>query len=592
MKINKKLSKLRALMKSKKIDACIIPSSDPHGSEYVAGCWKTREWISGFTGSAGTVVVTQETAGLWTDFRYYIQAEEELSGSDFTLFRLGEPDVPAHDDWLKKTLSGGCRIGLDGSLFSLKDYEKLEKKIQAHQIELVTDFQVAEELWEDRPALPSAEANNFPAEYAGKTRAQKICDIRDAMEEKGAEHHLLSSLDDIAWTFNLRGSDIEYSPVILAYALISKDAVSLFVDKNKLKDGLKKELETDGLTLYSYESVYQILEKTHTGETFLLSPDQINIRLFNAIPEGCRVVRQKNIPTLMKAVKNTNEISGLKNALVKDGAAVCSFLYWLETHVGSVEITELSAADTLHEFRKKQDLFVTDSFNAIMAYQEHGAMCHYSADEKSSSTLGVSGLFLTDSGGHYMDGTTDITRTIALGSPTSQEIMDYTLVLKGHVAVARAVFPEGTRGYQIDTLARMAMWEKGINFGHGTGHGIGFYLNVHEGPHSISPHPVDVTLKEGMCVTNEPGIYRDGKHGIRIENIVVVTRAEETEFGQFLKFDSVTLCPYDPELIDKNMLTDHERNWINDYHRSVFEKIAPLLENDVKEWLKEKTRPL
>ena len=592
MNTNEKIDCIRQLMRDSNISAVIIPSNDPHQSEYVAEHWQARKWITGFSGSAGTSVITSEHAILWTDFRYYLQAEKQISGSLFELFKMGEPDVPTVEKWLADTLKSGDTIGIDGNMFSMADVKKVTAEIEAKGLCLNTGIDFITELWKDRPVRPNSQAFSLSEKYTGKSRGDKFREIRRQMDALGASYHLMATLDDIAWTLNLRGKDVHTNPVNIAFVLIAPEKVFLFVSKEKVNDALVGELNRDGIDILDYQDIYASLLKIQDDGIILVDPGNTNYRLYQSINKKCKIIENSNPAIALKTIKNDIEINHLRQTVIKDGVAVVSFLFWLEHLPDDERITEISAADKLYGFRKKQDLFVDNSFDPIMAFQDHSAMCHYSASLETNVAIGDTGMFLTDSGGNYLTGTTDITRTIFQGEPSKQQITDYTLVLKGHIAVATTLFPKGTKGFQIDTLSRQYLWKQGMDFGHGTGHGVGFFLCVHEGPARISPHPVDVKLEKGMVLTNEPGLYREGAYGIRLENMILVDQAFENEFGIFMKFETLTNCHFERNLIDPNLLSKDEKDWINTYHAKVYEKLSPSLDKDVASWFKEKTRPI
>ncbi len=592
MDTNEKIDCIRQLMLKFNIAAVIIPSNDPHQSEYVAEHWQARKWLTGFSGSAGMAVITRDHAILWTDFRYYIQAEKQISGSLFELFKMGGPDVPTVEKWLADTLKPGDTIGIDANMFSMADVKKVTAEIEAKGLCLNTGIDFITELWKDRPVRPNSQAFSLSEKYTGKSRGDKIREIRRQMDAFGASHHLMATLDDIAWTLNLRGKDVHTNPVNIAFVLIAPEKVFLFVSKKKVNDVLEKELNRDGVDILEYEDIYAGLLKIQDDGIIMVDPGNTNCRLYQSINKKSKIIEKPNPAIALKTIKNDIEIAHLRQTLIKDGVAVVSFLFWLEHQSENAQLTELTIADTLYGFRKKQDLFVDNSFDPIMAFQDHSAMCHYSASLETNAAIADTGMFLTDSGGNYLTGTTDITRTIFRGEPSQQEITDYTLVLKGHIAVATTFFPKGTRGFQIDTLSRQYLWKQGMDFGHGTGHGVGFFLCVHEGPARISSHPVDVKLEKGMVLTNEPGVYREGAYGIRLENMILVDQAFENEFGTFMKFETLTNCHFERNLIDPNLLSKDEKDWINTYHERVYEKLSPKLDKDVASWLKGKTRPI
>ena len=590
--IQDRLALLREKMKALGLAAYIVPGTDPHQSEYVAPHWKGRDWISGFDGSAGTVVVTADFAGLWTDFRYFIQAVDQLAGSTVSLQKQVTQGAPEHIDWLVDHLSSGDKVGIDGKLFSVASVEQMKKNFATKGIELVIGGDLFKDIWADRPFIPGAPIYDHSLVYAGISRTGKLKLIREQMAEKEADFHLLTALDDIAWTFNLRGSDVDYNPVAICYAIIGKENAYLFIDNAKVPDPFEKELINDGLTLKPYEDIDDALQALPHGSSILIDPGKTSQWLFESIEETCIIRKSSTLPMGLKALKNETEIAHARTTMVKDGVAMVKFLKWVEETVGKGEISEVSAAKQLFEFRSEQENFIGESFGTIAGYKGDGAIVHYRATEATDVALQPEGLFLVDSGGQYLDGTTDITRTITLGSPTQEEIADFTLVLKGHIALNTAVFPEGTSGGQLDVLARNAMWAQAIDYGHGTGHGVGFFLNVHEPPQRIGQGrsaSLNTPMQVGMITSNEPGIYREGKHGIRIENLILTVPHVENDFGTFLKFENLTWCPIDTRLIDVEMLTKAERTWFNEYHETVFEKLSPYLDEETSLWLRGKT---
>ncbi|OLS03287.1 aminopeptidase P family protein [Tissierella creatinophila] len=578
-------------MKEKEIDAYIVPTKDPHGSEYVAEYYKGRSFISGFTGSAGNVVITSDRALLWTDGRYFIQAENELKGSEYNLMKMGEKDVPSFTRWLKDNLKDRAKLGFDGKLFSQAEVEILKKLLKEKDIELIDEFDLVGEVWKNRPELPSGKAYSLDKKYAGFTPKEKIEQVRNSMKEKDADIFLISSLDDIAWVFNLRGSDIAYNPVVISYAAITKDRALLFVDKEKIEEKVESFLNENKIEIKEYEEISNFIESLK-DENVLLDKNRINRWLYKSLNETVKVIDDIDITTKLKANKNEIELENQRNAYVKDGVALVKFLHWIDSTIGKEEIDEISAAEKLEDFRREQDLFVEPSFNTISAYAANAAMAHYSATRDSFSVLEAKGLYLVDSGGQYLDGTTDITRTVSLGEITDEEKKDFTLTLKGHINLTDMKFLEGTNGYQLDAICRYPLWKEGFDYKHGTGHGVGFFLNVHEGPHRIANVPNDVVLEEGMVVSIEPGVYRASKHGIRIENIVAVKKDIKTEFGQFMSFETLSFVPIDLNCIDEKLLTESEKGWLNSYHSEVYEKLSPYLDGKVLEWLKEKTREI
>ena len=594
MDTDQKIANFRKIMADGDSAAIVFPSGDPHQSEYVAAHWQVRQWLTGFTGSAGTAVITEKRAILWTDSRYWLQAGAQIEGSAFELFKQGENHVPDFDEWLRENFSKGDTIAMDGNVVSAGDIKKYQTLFRGKEIKLDTDTdlipQQISELWTDRPPMPASRAWILADTYAGRTRIEKLEQIREVMKKAGADTHLITTLDDIAWTFNLRGEDVHTNPVNLAFALINLDSAIVFINPDKVDEDIVSLLQKDGIDFFSYDKVFEALAGLGNKACILLDPDTVSYSLYQALGNKTRIIERINPSTELKAVKNEIEIGHIRNTAVKDGIAMVNFLFWIENT--NTRVSEVSAAQKLYEFRKEQEDFVTISFDPIMAFREHSAMCHYGATSQTDMTLEKTGMFLSDSGGNYLTGTTDITRTINLGTPTKQEIRDYTLVLKGHIAVATALFPMGTKGFQIDTLARQFLWKEGMNFGHGTGHGVGFFLCVHEGPARISPHPVDVELKKGMLLTDEPGLYRENSYGIRLESMILVDEAHKTDFGQFMKFENMTLCHFEKDLMDKGLLTSQEIDWINAYHKEIYEKLSPKLGSKEKIWLREKTDQL
>ena len=592
MNTNKKIALLRKKMVEKNIAALVVPSGDPHQSEYMADFWQARQWLTGFTGSAGTAVVTKDAAILWTDFRYWIQAASQIGTSDFELFKQGEPGVPAFEAWLYQTLSSGDIIAMDGKIVSAANVKKYKKVFTEKGMTLATDVDLIADIWTDRPPMPASRAWMLSDTYAGKTRLEKLDQIRSAMAKTGANTHLMTTLDDIAWTFNLRGEDVRNTPVNLAFALVTLDRAILFINPSKVDGKLVSAFGQDNIELLPYTRVEEILGSLGQETRIRLDPDFVGYAFYQAVDPKVWIIEKINPATELKAVKNETEINHMRQTAIKDGVAMVNFLHWIENRTDSAQVSEMSVAKTLFDFRKQQLDFYNNSFDPIMAYGEHSAMCHYSATPESDVPLKREGMFLNDSGGNYLTGTTDITRTLNLGTPAKQEIKDYTLVLKGHICVASALFPEGTKGFQIDTLARQFLWKEGMNFGHGTGHGVGFFLCVHEGPAKISPFPIDVELKKGMLLTNEPGLYREGRYGIRLENMILVVKDRKTEFGQFMKFENMTLCHFETSMVDRELLCQKEINYLNTYHQQVYERLSPVLDPQVAAWLKKKTAPI
>ncbi len=589
---DEKIEALRDLMEKHDLSAYLIPTSDPHNSEYVPERFKTRKWLSGFTGSAGTVVVTKEESGLWTDGRYYIQAEKELEGSEIKLFKMGKEDVPSYKEWLADNIVEDEKIGFNGKLLTIDAVRDLEDDLDEN-VELVTNLDLIDELWKNRPEIPENDIFTHKVEFAGKDRNEKIEDIREEMGEIGGDVFIITKLDEVAWTFNIRGDDIEYNPVAVSYGLISDEEAHLFIDSEKVPENIKKELENDDILLHDYEKIEDFVEGLDEEQKIIIDHKNTNKWLFDSIPENCNKLEENpSITQNLKAIKNETEIENYKECQIKDGVAMVRFLYWLENNVSSGEITEITTEKKVEEFRLQQDNFVGPSFDPIAAYKEHAAMMHYSADEESDYELENESFYLLDSGGHYFDGTTDITRTVSLGELSKRQKKDFTLVLKGHINLATTRFLKGSRGANLDVLARKPIWDNRIDYKSGTGHGIGYFLNVHEGPQNISNNVHDVKLKEGMIVSNEPGIYRKNQWGIRTENTLLIVEDDNTEFGEFLKFETISLCPIDLDAVDVSMLTKEEKEWLNEYHEEVYQKLSPHLVEEKKEWLKKKTREI
>lgn len=590
LKVDDKVKSLRRLMDEKGIKAYVILTSDPHQSEYVADYYKDRSWISGFTGSAGIVIITQDEAILWTDGRYFIQAEKELAGSEFKLYKMNTPGYPTYTEYLHHKLGDGDTIGFNGKVFDELSFEKLELSFKDKDINFAGEFDLVGDIWVDRPSLPNGKAFILDEKYTGKSTKEKLIDLRNELNKKEADYLLLGSLDDIAWLYNIRGRDVECNPIIISYALITKDEAYLFVEKDKINAEVEEFLKINGVKIYSYDEVIEFVKEFKDNTKVLLDKNRINRWLYSGIPSTCKVIDEMNITTKLKGIKNHIEIENQKNAYIKDGVALTKFLYWLDKNIGNIEITEISAQEKMDSLREELDLFIGPSFGTISAYGPNAAMAHYSATEDSNAILEPRGFYLVDSGGQYLDGTTDTTRTISLGPITEEEKKDFTLTLKGHINLSDAKFLEGTNGYQLDIICRYPLWQEGLDYKHGTGHGIGFLLNVHEGPHRIASAPNDVALEEGMIVSIEPGVYKVGKHGIRIENIVVVEKDIKTESGQFMKFETLSLAPIDLDAIDISLLTEREKAWLNNYHKDVYNKLSPSLNEEEKEWLEGKTK--
>lgn len=591
--INQRLASLREVMKREHLVAFIFPSTDAHQSEYVADHWLGRAWISGFNGSAGTAVVTMTSAALWTDSRYFLAAEEQLHGTEFQLMKLRIPGTPSIAEWLGKELAdvASPEVGLDGWVNSYAATSSLISDLRkAGGITMRTNLDPLAEIWKDRPSIPENPVEIQPLEYAGEDATSKIQRIRKALRTYHADGMLISALDDIAWTLNLRGTDVHCNPVFVGYLLIASDKVSLFVDEAKVSAEVRAYLEAHGVSLYNYNKVEDGL-KEYSEYNILLDANETNYYLWKTV--RCQEIVNHTSPIpAMKAVKSEAEIAGYRRAMLRDGVAMVKFLKWLVPAVEAGGQTEMSIDRKLTSLRAEQDLFRDISFDTIAGYQAHGAIVHYEASPETDAPLKPEGFLLLDSGAQYQDGTTDITRTIALGPVTEEMKHIYTLVLKGHIQLELAKFPDGASGTQLDALARECMWREGLNFLHGTGHGVGSYLNVHEGPHQVRMEYMPAPLRAGMTVTDEPGLYLAGKFGVRIENTLLIKDYMETEFGKFLQMESLTLCPIDTAPIDVDMLLPEELNWLNSYHAEVYAKLAPYLDEEEQIWLKNATKPI
>ena len=588
-----RIEELRTVMKSEGIDAFVFPSTDPHNGEYVPEHWKGREFISGFNGSAGTAVVTMDDAALWTDSRYFLQAEEQLAGTGFRLMKLKIEGTPTISQWLGRKLAanGGTVVGIDGMVNSIGTVEALADELRAEGgITLRTNFDPLKVIWKDRPAIPSDMAIVHPQKYAGESAQSKIARIRQALRERHVEGMLVSALDDIAWALNIRGTDVHCNPVVVSYLLITMDSVTLYINSDKLTPVVREHLAANGVMTDEYENVKKGLAG-YDGYNILMDPDETCYTLYKAYGDCPKVLAPSPLPS-MKIVKNETEIMGYRYAMLRDGIAMVKFLRWLVPAVEEGGVTEVSASDELEAFRAEQSLFKDISFDTIAGYGAHGAIVHYEPTPETDIELKPEGLLLLDSGAQYLDGTTDITRTIALGPVTDEQKHIYTLVLKGHIRLAMAKFPANASGTQIDILAREAMWREGLNYMHGTGHGVGSYLSVHEGPHQIRMEYKPEPLRVGMTVTNEPGLYLAGKFGVRIENTMLIIEYMNTEYGRFLKLEPLTLCPIDKAPIDVDMLADEELDYLNDYHAAVFKSLSPYLDDEMTEWLANACAPL
>lgn len=589
MVIKERLIKLRELMKNEGISAYIIPSTDAHQSEYVGEYWKCRQWISGFTGSAGTVVVTLDKAGLWTDGRYFIQAEKQLLETGIDLFKMGESGVPSFSEWIRENLKPGEKIAFDGKVFSMAAAEKLKAEMSLKNIEVIMNLDFIGQIWKDRPSIPEDKIFIHQVKYTGKSRTDKFNEVRKIMAEKGANYYLLASLDDICWLFNIRGRDIPSNPYVTSYAVVGEEKCYLFVNMKKIDDKAREELENDGILIKEYNEIFKFLEQLENEASIIFDSNKVNAYLYNSINMRSKKIDEYNLTTMLKAVKNDVEVENIKNAYIKDGVALVKFFKWLKENVEKQAITEIDAENKAEEFRKQQELFLEPSFDTIAGYKEHAAMMHYKANKDTTYILKPEGFFLIDSGAHFLNGTTDITRTVSIGKLTEEEKRDFTLVLKSVIALSTAKFLNGATGSNLDIIARIPLWNCGLDYKCGTGHGVGYCSNVHEEPQRFSQVPNTIKLIKGMTITIEPGIYKEGLHGIRTENTVLVVEDEKTEFGQFMRFETLSFIPIDRRAIVKEMLTIEEIQWINCYHRKVFEVLSPHLSEEEMQWLKSET---
>lgn len=595
--VTERIQALRAEMQKRNIDMYIVPTSDFHESEYVGDYFKARKYITGFTGSAGTAVITKDAAGLWADGRYFIQAEQQLAGSPITLYRMGEEGVPTVKEYVEQNLKEGGCLGFDGRVINAKDGEDYEKTAAGRQGTVYADEDLVGVIWEGRPELPKNPVFVLEGKYAGESTESKLKRLREKMAEKKAGIHILTSLYDIAWLFNIRGGDISHVPVVLSFAAITDQDCIWFIHEEVLDQNLQQYCREQHITILPYGDIYRYAEEIPENASVLLDKNIVNYRIFHNLAPKVNVVHGENPTELMKAVKNETELSNIRNAHVKDGVAFTKFMYWLKTNIGKIEITEISASDYLEGLRKEQELFVDLSFDTISAYGANAAMMHYTATPESNAVLKPQGFLLVDSGGHYLDGSTDITRTIALGSLTEEEKFHFTTVCRSNLNLAAAKFLHGCRGLNLDILSRGPLWNLGLDYKCGTGHGIGYLLNVHEGPNGfrwkIVPERGDsCVLEEGMVTTDEPGVYLEGKYGIRTENELICKKAEKNEYGQFMEFETITYAPIDLDAILSEEMTATERNLLNQYHKMVYEKISPFLEKEEQEWLKTYTREI
>ncbi|MGF6293474.1 aminopeptidase P family protein [Paraburkholderia youngii] len=594
--IPERLASLRAAMAREGIAAYLVPSADPHLSEYLPGRWQGRQWLSGFTGSAGTLIVTADFAGVWTDSRYWEQATAQLAGTGVELMKMtgGQLTTP-HFEWLAQNVASGGTVGVDGAVLGVAAARALSAALNARGVQLRTDIDLFEAIWAQRPALPADAVFEHAAPQAGVARADKLAQVRRAMADKGAQWHFISTLDDLAWLLNLRGADVSYNPVFVAHALIGVDRVSLFIADGKVSLALADVLARDGISVEPYAKAADALAALPAGSTLLIDPRRITYGSLQAVPSSVKVVEAVNPSTFLKSCKTAADAAHVRDTMEQDGAALAEFFAWFESALGRERITELTIDERLTAARARRPGFVSLSFATIAGFNANGAMPHYRATEESHAVIEGNGLLLIDSGGQYLSGTTDITRVVPIGMPSNEQRRDFTVVLKGMIALSRAQFPRGIRSPMLDAIARAPIWQAGADYGHGTGHGVGYFLNVHEGPQVISHYaPAEpwTAMEEGMITSNEPGLYRPGKWGVRIENLVLNVAAEKTEFGDFLKFETLTLCPIDTRCIELALLRDDERAWLNAYHETVRARLTPHVSGNAKAWLELRTQPI
>lgn len=591
-----RLARLREAMANAGLAAYVVPSSDPHLSEYLPQRWQARQWLSGFTGSAGTLVVTADFAGVWADSRYWVQAQSQLAGTGIELVKMsGGPQGQAHVDWLAQRLHAGESVGVDGAVLGLAAARTLEQALGARGIGLVTGMDLLESVWTERPALPTDSVYEHALADACVARSEKLALVRAAMREAGAEWHFLSTLDDIAWLTNLRGADVSFNPVFVAHMLVGPDEAQLFVGTDKVSSAIRQALSRDGVTVVPYEQVHAALAALPEGSTMLIDPRRVTLGLREAVPSAVKVVEAVNPSTFAKSRKTSEQAERVRRTMEQDGAALAEFFAWLEAALGRETITELMIDDRLTAERARRPGFISPSFATIAGFNANGAMPHYRATAAAHATIEGDGLLLIDSGGQYLTGTTDITRVVPIGTVSEAQKRDFTIVLKGMIALSRARFPRGIRGPMLDAIARAPLWEAGIDYGHGTGHGVGYFLNVHEGPqvisHYASPEPY-TAMEAGMITSVEPGVYRPGQWGVRIENLVLSRTEGDTEFGEFLAFETLTLCPIDTRCVMASLLREDERVWLNAYHEQVRERVSPLVDGPAKAWLDMRTQPI
>lgn len=595
MSIPDRLQALRKLMSEKNIDVYVIPTADFHQSEYVGEYFKARAYMTGFSGSAGTAVVTGDEARLWTDGRYFVQAGRELQGTTVLLMKMGEPGVPTIAEYMKEVLPTGGKLGFDGRVVSFGEGKEYEAIVKEKEAEIVSQYDLCDEVWTERPLLSKEPVYALDMKYAGKPVEEKLSDIRKVMKEEKASIHLLTSLDDICWLLNIRGNDVSYFPLVLSYAIITMDTMNLYVDADKFSNKLKESLESKGVTFKPYHQIYTDVTLLDEKETVLFDPTRLNYMLYHKLPNNVKKIERRNPEELMKAKKNEVEIHNIRKAQLKDSVAHVRFMKWLKEQYQNEVITEMSAAVKLDEIRAEMGNFIQPSFEPICAFGEHAAMCHYSSSPETDVRLTEGELFLTDTGAGYWEGSTDVTRTYALGDVAECKKEDFTLVVMGNLRMANAKFLKGCTGQNLDILARQPFWERGMNYNHGTGHGVGYLLNIHEGPANLNwamRNGVTQALEAGMILTDEPGFYVEGSHGIRLENELLVCEGDKNEYGQFMYFDILTYIPFDLDAIHIEMMSANDKKLLNDYHAKVYEKISPYLDEDEKEWLKTYTRAI
>ena len=585
------LSKFRDSMKKENIDFYIIPSSDFHQSEYVSEYFKGREFISGFTGSVGTLLISKEEAYLWADGRYFIQAERELEGSGIELMKMATEGYPTLNEWVKKNCKENTKVAFDGRVFSTVLYKEILKISELNKFSIELNIDLLEKVWIERPSLPKEDIFIHEIIFSGKSAKEKIGKVRDNMEKKGAESTIISSLDDIAWLLNIRGNDVKFNPVVLSYCLVTNELTNLYIDEDKISKDVRDRLKTEGVNVYPYDNIYEDVSKLE--KKMIIDENKVNARVYNSINKKAEIINELNYTTKLKSIKNDVEIENIEKSQVRDGVAMVKFMKWLKENINKVEMSEITASDKLRSFRSQGENYKGDSFGTIAGYKDHAAMMHYSATKESEYKLNNEGMFLIDSGAQYLDGTTDITRTFILGPITEEEKRDYTLVLKGHISLASAKFLKGTTGMNLDILARRPLWDYGMDYKCGTGHGVGFFLNVHEGPQGLRQVGNTTVFEKGMIVTNEPGVYKNGKHGIRTENtLLVVQDIKDKDNGEFYSFKTVSYCPIDLDGIDIELLTKDEKTWLNNYHKEVYTKLSPYLNEEEVEFLRKETREI